>query len=332
MQAIHELIAEHLLVACAVMALAFIVLAKCADLFVDSSVDIAGRMRIPKLVIGIVLVSLVTTAPELAVSLMAALGGKPEMALGNAVGSVICNSGLALGLCGLISATAITVIPRVFKAASLFLILISVLAFLGVIFDQTLSRIEGSVLVLLFAGYLAYLFKTHQTDEDAEHIVDEHQAQTNVSVMRLIVVFAISLGGIVIAGRFIVLSAVSIARFMHMPETIIALTLVALGTSIPEVATCVTAARKGEGSLAVGNVLGANVMNICWVAGASAMANPLKLGRRELYFMFPAMFVITGAMLLVLRTRHRLTRNEGLVLLVLYAAYLAGLALFFRPT
>ena len=124
-------------------------------------------------------------------------------------------------------------------------------------------------------------------------------------------------------------NAVTIARTLHIPETVIALTLVALGTSIPEVATSISAALKGHGELSAGNILGANIMNICWVAGASAMANPLPLTARQVFVMFPAMFVIVLAKLLMLRMGWRLTRVQGVILLVLYAGYLAASFLVF---
>jgi len=143
--------------------------------------------------------------------------------------------------------------------------------------------------------------------------------------------FAVSLAGIIVSSEFIISSATSIARFFRVPEAIIALTLVAVGTSIPEIATCIVSARRKEGALAVGNILGADIMNVCWVAGASAMANELTLTRKEILFMFPSMFVIVGAMLAMLRAGYRLTRAKGTVLFFLYLVYLASFFILFRP-
>ena len=111
----------------------------------------------------------------------------------------------------------------------------------------------------------------------------------------------------------------------------IALTLVAFGTSIPEVVTCIVAARKKEGAIAVGNILGADIMNICWVAGASSIANDLALSKKQIFFMFPSMFVIVGAMLIMLRMGYRLTRKKGLILFALYLVYLASFFRLFPP-
>jgi cation:H+ antiporter len=312
------------------LALAFVVLAKCADLFVESSVEIAERFHIPKLVIGIVLVSLATTAPELSVSMMSALHGRPEMALGNAIGSVICNSGLALALCAILSPRPIPVQPAVLKTTGGFLLFVCIMAFFFTARDFTLTRPEGSALVVLFVGYLGTLFWQHRQGKLQEDInLDEFTHGHHDRIPKLVLLFVVGLGGVMLASKFVIVSATGIAHWIGIPETVIALTLVALGTSIPEVATSITAARKGQGELAVGNILGANIMNICWVAGASAMANSLKLERKEILFMFPAMFVIVVLTLVSLSTRGTLDRKEGFGLVGLYVLYLAALAFIY---
>jgi cation:H+ antiporter len=314
------------------MAVAFYLLAKCADLFVDSSVALAGKLNIPKLVIGIVLVSLATTAPELAVSLTSAIKGNPEMALGNAIGSVICDDGLALAFAGIFSVSVIPVLPKVLKTSGLFLLFIEVVSFVFVIGDNTLSRMEGGVLVFLFICYIGFLYRQHKRGELSDDELEAEAEDLKSSSMgKIIIVFVVGLLGIIVASEFIVTSATTIARSLSIPESVIALTLVAFGTSIPEVATCISAARKGHGDIAVGNIIGADIMNICWVAGASSLANNLVLGDKEIYFMFPSMFIIVGAMLLLLRKDYNLTRKKGFILLGLYIIYLASFIIFFPP-
>lgn len=332
MSGIESYIQNSLPVAWIAITVAFFVLFKCADAFVDASVGLAERFHIPRLVIGIILVSLATTAPELAVSLTAALQGNPEMALGNAIGSVICDDGLAMGFAGLFAATPIAVIPVVLKSAGIFLIGIQIITFLFVFFDATLGRLEGCVLVLLFAGYIAYLFRQHKKGilHEETGMTDAHHKET-VSIAKLMVLFFFSLAGIIIASRFVITSATTIALSFHISETVIAMTLVAFGTSIPEVATCISAARKGEGAIAVGNILGADIMNICWVAGASAIANSLTIAPKDLAFMFPSMFIIVGAMLCMLRAGYNLNRTKGAVLLGLYVCYLIAFFILFPP-
>lgn len=317
-----QLIETNIIAAWVVLAAAFWILAKCADMFVDSSVEIAEKFNIPKLVIGIVLVSLATTAPELAVSMMSAISGKPEMALGNAIGSVICDDGLALAFAGIMATAPIAILPRVLKTSGIFLLFIELLAFIFVLIDNTLSRFEGVILVALFISYMVFLFVQHKQGKFES---DEDQTTgpvVDTSVTKLVITFIISLSGIIIASKFIIVAATKIAHTFGIPETIIALTIVAFGTSIPEVATCIVSVRKKQGALAVGNIIGADIMNICWVAGASAIANPLVLGRKETLFMFPAMFIIVGSMLLMLRYKYTLTRTKGFVLLGLYIIYL----------
>lgn len=320
---------SHVLVAWCVLAVAFAVLAKCADLFVDSAVGIAEHLQLPKFVIGIVLVSVATTAPELSVSMMAALKGSPEMALGNAIGSIICNCGIALAVCGIFSKAPVPVLKHVFRTAGGLLVFTGILCALFVAMDGTLSRWEGGVLLTCFVAYLGLLLWQYRKGHMVEAIEAEI-AETSKSAFALALLFVVGLGGVILSSKFVVVSSVTIAAWMGVPEAVIALTLVALGTSIPEVATSVVAAIKGQGALSVGNILGANIMNICWVAGASAVANPLFLSDREIRFMFPAMFIMVAVTLLVLHTRSALSRREGGVLLFVYAVYIASFFLVFR--
>jgi len=327
MASIEQYIQTNLYAAWISITLSFVVLFKCADLFVDCSVEVARRFRIPRLIIGIILVSLATTLPELAVSVIAAFKGSPEISMGNAMGSVVCNTGLALALSGIVTLYTIAVIPSIFHSSALFLIGIEIVLFFFIIFDNTLSRLEGLVLIILFAGYVIFLVKDFGNNKPGQ----EADYSKHTSPLKLCLSFLCALAGILIASRFIVASANTIADSFHIPASIIAMTLVAFGTSVPEVATCIAAARKGEGSLAVGNILGANIMNICWVAGASAVVNNLTLDKKDILFMFPSMFIIVGIMLFLLRMNYTLTPKKGVLLLCLYMVYLVKLYIFFPP-
>ena len=322
MQWLNGFIESSVLAAWVFLAIAFAVLAKCADIFVDSSVSLANRLRLPKLLIGIVLVSIATTAPELSVSLLAAVRGSPEMAMGNAVGSVICNKGLGLALCAVLSVAAIPVMPHVLNTTGVFFLAVSVVAMFFVAFDNTLSRWEGIVLVALFSGYMYFLYRQHKGGAFQEEVdLEAAEESLHLPIPKLTFLFAIAIAGILLSSNIVITSATKIARSFEIPEAVIALTLVALGTSIPEVATCISAALKGHASLAVGNILGANIINICCVAGGAAILNPLSLERREVLFMFPAMFVIVIATFGFMRAGYRLTRRQGYILLALYAVY-----------
>jgi len=308
-----------------VIVLSFALLAKSADFFVESAVGLATRFHVPRIVIGLVLVSFATTAPELSVSLMAARQGNPEMALGNAIGSVICNCGIALGLCGLFSRKPVPVLRHVLHGAGAFLLLACVAILCFVWEDGTLGRLEGLILLVFFGVYLGMLFRQYRMGTmKASELLEDLPVTPSRSLVFLVLGFLLGLGGVILASRFVVVSAVTLATRLGVPESIIALTLVALGTSIPEVATSVTSAIKGEGALSVGNILGANIMNICWVAGASALANPLGITRAEMGMMFPALFLMVGVTLLLLHTREVLMRWEGAVLVAGYAVYVAS--------
>ena len=278
------------------------------------------------MLIGIVLVSLATTAPELAVSVQSALMGNPEIALGNAVGSVIVDDGVALALGALVAGSPILVNPYLLKTTGLFLIGVDLIAYF-MAFDGTLSRLEGAVLVLLFAVYIVFAYFTRRRSSEVdsynlEELAEIEEAIAGRGLGTLMLWFAVGLAGVLVCSHYIVESAIVIAGFLGISEAVIGLTVIAIGTSLPEIATAVIAARKGHGGIVVGNILGADILNICWIAGASAVVNPLVVPTNVIHFSFPAMLVIVGTMLIAMRTGYRLTRTEGIILMVLYGIYL----------
>ncbi|MHC4248549.1 MAG: sodium:calcium antiporter [Planctomycetota bacterium] len=313
------------------LACAFYLLAKGAEWLVDGSVGIAERFKVPKLLIGIVLLGFATTAPEFAVSFLSALAGIPEMALGNAVGSVIVDDGVALALVGILSTAPALVNRRLLIQSGIFLVIIDVLAFVFAVTDSTLSRAEGGVLVGCFFVYLGYVlwdrWKHPAGAEGAEGELEGVQARVaGRGLARLIVLFVMGLCLVIGASKVVVMSAERIATWAGIPEAVVALTVVAIGTSLPEIATCVTAARRGQGALAVGDIIGADILNIAWIAGASAIANPLVVPSNVVWFMFPSMMVIVLTTLGGLALRGRMTRALGCVLLAEYVVYMAVLS------
>lgn len=314
-----------------VLVAAFAALAFFADVFVDRSVGVARRLGVPKIVIGIVLVSLATTVPEASVSVQAALAGHPEMALGNAIGSVICNTGLALAACALLASRPVPVHPRVLHLTGGALLLLSGLTLGFVMTDHVLSRGQGAVLLMVMAAYLAVLlWRRPEGHGEAEGPGPEGLAAPPRSLGRSLGGFVLALAGVLVASRFVLASALGMARALHVPRSVVALSLVALGTSIPEVATSIVAARRGHGEIAVGNILGASILNLGWVAGLSAVVTPLSLTPLEVRFMFPALFAFVLLTLVVLWTHAVLTRREGGWLLSMYGLYLLAMAWVFR--
>lgn len=303
-----------------VMVASFAVLVKCADWMVDGAVDMARHLRIPPILIGIVIVSIGTTTPELAVSVSAALGGKAEIALGNAVGSVIYDDGLALPLVALLSPVVVTIDRVVLRSAALFLIVADLGAY-WMVSDGTLSRWEGAVLVAGFFGYLVYTYweqrRGHRAMPEELDLSEPPRSWLQIAWL-----LSIGLTGVLVSSHGIVLAAEVVALAMGVSDIIIALVVVALGTSIPEIATCVAAARKRQGSLAIGNILGADILNICWIAGASATVHDLVVAEEVIHFMFPAMLIIVFTMLGLMRLGHSFERWKGLVLLTMCAVYI----------
>ena len=303
------------------MLVSFAILAKCADWFVDGAIEMARRLRMPPILIGIVIVSLGTTAPELAVSVQAAMAGQAPMALGNAVGSVIYDDGLALPLTVLLAPTAIKIDRIVLRSSALFLIGVDIVGYL-LCLDGTLGRGEGAVLVLGFVAYLVYSYwEQRKNRHEGGGEIDGGEGE-GIGLGRVLLLFAGGLIGVVVSSHWIVGSAQVVALGLGVPSVIVALAAVALGTSIPEVATCIIAARKGQGSLAVGNILGADILNICWIAGASAVVNPLVVEKEVIHFMFPAMLIIVFSMLGMMRMGYRLEKWNGWVLIGLLVLYL----------
>jgi len=306
--------------------LAFVLLFKSADYFVDGATGIAGCLNIPRIIVGIVLVGLATTAPEFVVSVAAAFRHHPEIALGNAIGSVICDDGVALGLAAVLAPTPILVSRSLLKRVGIFLLAIDGLAYLFAR-NGSLGRLEGAVLVALLMAYFVILIRYRRPRSravpcDADMPDPNSGADRNQTLKRPVIQFLAGLAGVVVTGNIVVESAVYIAEFFSVPEIIIGSTVIALGTSLPEISTCITAVRKGEGELAVGNILGADVLNILWIIGVASLVQPIHVDRDVINFAFPFMILIVGVMLGGMWRRGRLERPTGFLLIALYVVYI----------
>jgi cation:H+ antiporter len=311
---------------------------KCADWFVQGAVGLAERLHVPPMLVGLTLVSIATTSPELMTSLLAAIQGMPELALGNAVGSVVMDASVALGLGAVVASTPLVVNPRIFRTSALMLLTVIVLAFLATL-DGTLDRLEGGVLVLIYVAYavMSYIqVKRRRTRGEAEEGTTElgaiEEGLVGMPLSRVLTLFVGGSLGVVAGSELLVKGAEGIASGLGLSPVIIGLTITAMGTSTPEVATCVIAARRGQGGIGIGNIIGADILNICWVAGISSLANPLTAEKNVIFFMFPAVLVIVVAMLSMLRYRHNLTRLNGVVLLSLFTVYMLILLLIVNGT
>jgi cation:H+ antiporter len=267
-----------------------------ADWMIDGVVDLAERTGLPKIVIGATVVSLGTTLPEAFVSVMAAYMGNPGLALGNGVGSIIADTGLIFGLTCILAAVPVNrfILNRtgwVQVSAATLLVLISIGVLLLSDSEPQLDRWVGFlflVLLLLYL-YITYIWAKQGSGVLPEDEIAEHEL---MSVGRSWILIAGGLFLVILGARVLVPSASEIAMRVGVPDDVIAATMVALGTSLPELMTAIAAIRKGHPEVTVGNIVGADVLNVLFVIGAAAAASPLLIPMNFFYFHFPAMLII----------------------------------------
>lgn len=312
--------------------ISFIILTKSADIFVESSVGIAAYFNLPKMLVGIVIVAFATTAPEIAVSAQSAYLGHPEIAFGNALGSVMADDGLALALAAVFAPVAISINKNLLNISGIFLIFIDVLAFLLAL-NGHISRFEGIILVFIMIVYLITLYiieKKRRLNlvEIDEKLLEKEKKEHNI--LKISLLFILGLAGVLISSRLIIHSSIVIANFFKISETIIGLTVIAIGTSLPEIFTAIIAARKGHGEIAVGDIIGADILNILWIIGVSAAITPIELSKQTVIFAFISMFIIVFTMLAFMRYKYNLNKFNGIVLVILYLIYLI-IVMFFLP-
>ena len=312
-----------------VIAVLFVVLAKGADMLVDEAVCLSVKWGVSKGVIGATVVSHGTTLPEAAVSVLAAIQGRPGLALGNAVGSIICDTGLILGLATLISPPRIDraivdIQGRTQLGAAILLVGCCLpLGSLSTVFARGghLPQVTGIGFLLLLVAYIWLSIQWARKDGtvkiSSESKVDETAAAALAAFVRLVLGIAF----VVVSSHLLIPAVQEVALRLGVPETTVAATLVAFGTSLPELVTAVTASVKGHGELAVGNVVGADILNVLFVAGAAASATPGGLSTSPHFFkvLFPAMLgVLIAFRIGVVVSKERLSRVFGVVLLVVY--------------
>ena len=294
------------------LAIGFVMLVKGADWFVGGAVSIADRFHIPPIIIGLTIVAMGTSAPEAAVSITSAFQGAADITVGNIVGSNIMNVLLILGLSAAIVPLAVT--KSTIKVDIPFLTAISVLLLVQG-FDGTISLFDGIILIACFVGYIAYLIV--RTIKYSEHSDDE---MVEMKLSKALLLLVVGMGLIVLGSRFAVNAATEIARILGMSERVIGLTIVALGTSLPELFTSVAAAAKGNADIAVGNIVGSNIFNILFVIGISSLIIPVPFASAFIVDM--AIAIATCIFLLVVcRFKGNLPRLSGFAMLAGYVAY-----------
>ena len=293
-----------------------------ANWLVDGSSSVARRFGISEFVIGLTIVGIGTSAPEMVVSFLSAFQGKSAMAVGNIVGSNIFNTLMILGVTALVAPIAITKsnlrkdIPLNIVVTILLILLGRSATMLGIGTTDSVSRLEGLLLLVIFGIYMWSTFKGEKGEK-------EERVENNIKPVMAAVMIVGGLAGLIIVGRLFVNSATQIAQIAGLSEKFIAITIMAAGTSLPELATCVVAAAKGQGQLALGNVLGSNISNILLILGGSALINPLSFDGITL--MDLSLFAV-GPVLIFLSSmtfkKKELDRVEGAIFLCLEIAYM----------
>ncbi|MBS5064046.1 MAG: calcium/sodium antiporter [Hungatella hathewayi] len=296
----------------------FLLLIKGADFFVEGSSSVAKLLRVPTVIIGLTIVAFGTSAPELAVSISASLSGSNDIAVGNVIGSNIFNLLMVVGACGVIMPMAID--KMILYGDYLFSILAAAVMLALFAFDHTLSRVDGVILLLLFA-YFLYKMVRNTLASRAAGGPEEDDVEVLSPVKSVLFILG-GLAAIVAGGNMVVNSASSIASSFGLSETLIGLTVVAFGTSLPELVTSVVASRKGENGLALGNVIGSNLFNILFVLAASATISPMKV---DILSTYDAIFLIAASIItwFLAKSRFEVNRREGIIMVLMYVGYTA---------
>ena len=306
----------------------FGLLIKGADLFVEGSSNIARLLRVSPIVIGLTIVAFGTSAPEATVSIIAGIKGSSDVSLGNVIGSNIFNFTLVVGVAAFLyplkveSNTIKKEIPFTLLSSTVLFVLISD-TYLQGISENTISRADGLILLLLLTIFLYYVFevamKSRQNTEQTDIPEDIKWGKSTLFVV-------LGLVGIILGGQMVVNNGTKIAISLGMSETLVGLTIIAIGTSLPELVTSITAALKKESEIALGNIVGSTIFNILFVLGSSSIIAPLPVNDK-VFIDIIIMIVLTAVLFIFSRTRYRIGKIEGLILVFVYILYLGYIIL-----
>ncbi len=327
----------------------FLFLIKGADFLVDGSSAVAKKFKIPEMVIGLTIVAMGTSMPELVVSLTSALEGHSDIALGNVIGSNIANVLLILGICALMKEINIPKATRRIENPLCLIVTVVLFALcLNGGANKIISQKEGAFLLLLFVGYLIYLFivakrngkqnennlenafmNTTGTVENVKLELDKNKEEVESSKKFFVNILKIVIGiiGLKYGADFVVDNAVNIAHIIGISEKVISVTIIAVGTSLPELVSSVTAVLKGENDMAVGNIVGSNIFNILLILGVSSSISPINYSTSYNFDMI--YLIVTGALLAIFpyigKSTRALDRAEGFVFVAMYVGYISCL-------
>lgn len=297
----------------------FVLLMKGADIFVDGASKIAIKMHVPEIVVGLTIVAMGTSAPEAAISITAALNNGAAISIGNVIGSNIMNIALILGLTSIIATLPIK--DNTLKIEIPFVVIITVILCMMGYFFHEINRLAALLLIILFIAFLSYLYWLSKKGVDSVEEVEElSEKDTYLRLLALIVIGAVM---IVVGSNLTVDAAKAIAKIFGISDRIIGLTIVAFGTSLPELVTSVTAARKGKTDIAIGNIVGSNIFNILFVLGISGLVSPSPIFFDSAFLIDGVIAIVAAVLLFVLSySKKSLNRIGGIILLAGYIIYI----------
>ena len=292
----------------------FIFLIKGSDFFVDGASSIASLLKIPTIIVGLTIVAMGTSAPEAAVSITSSITGNNAMAVSNIIGSNLFNMLMIIGVAALLSDLLME--KSVLNKDLPFLVGITILFAAFIFIGWNISVIEGIILLIILIVYIISLIRSAKKSDKADEV-----EKAKYSLPKSIILIIVGLAGIIIGGDVVVDSASYIAIALGMSETLVGLTIVAIGTSLPELVTSLTALKKGENQLVIGNVIGSNIFNILFVLGASSAISAIPLNSTML---IDVVFMIAVTVLCFIfgKTQEKYDKKEGIILIALFIAYM----------
>lgn len=297
------------------------VLIKASDFFVESVARIARLLGVSQVVIGMSVVAIGTSLPELITSIFAAGINSTEVVIGTVVGSNIANIGLVVGTSALLMTHKLK--DRAFKQDAAILGLVSLVFFFFAL-NGSISTLEGVLLLFFFALYMVYLAKFKPITEKEEKEIEKkafHFRRITKASLAELVVAGVSLVFVIYGAKYLVQTGTSIASYLNVPPNVIAVTMIALGTSLPELSIALTALRKGYHAMLIGNIMGSNILNLLLVIGVGAVVTPLVVNSYSLLFTIPFMIILTSLLMYFMKSRQKLLRWEGAVLFGFYLIF-----------
>ena len=301
----------------------FVFLIVGADVLVDGASGIAKKFHIPEIIIGLTIVSIGTSMPELFVSITSAIDGYSDMAIGNVIGSNLSNLLLILGLSAILRPVVFQKETRKYEIPMCLIFTVILMIFCNT--AQTITRIEAIVLLGLFCLFIAYTIYMGKK-ESANEIIEIKEEEKENSTLKNIILIVLGIIGLKVGGDFVVNNAVKVAEYFNLSEKIISLTILAIGTSLPELVTSVTAAIKGNSDIAIGNIIGSNIFNMLLIIGVSSFIHPISYNL-SYNFDMSILFISTVILALfpIIPPKNEMSRVNGIVYVLLYIAYLGVL-------